>query len=78
MEHIVQHALHHIPITDNTGTGIEGVAELTASGGIDVGIVSDKVALTTQFAIAVTAHNRREDETGALVKGPTSLDEIGT
>ena len=73
-EKVVQHAFHHIPVTDHTGAGVETIAQLSSCRRIDVSIISDELALTVELAITVSAHDGRYGESGVLVERPTGLD----
>lgn len=75
-EDIVQYTLHNVPITDDTRSGVKCTFQLPTSSRINVGIVSDELALASEFAITVSTHNGRKDETGGFVERPAGLDEV--
>ena len=71
---VVEHALHDVPIADDAGERLEGVADLAAGRGVRVGVVADIGARFVVFAVAVAGDEGREEKAGPFIERPACFN----
>jgi hypothetical protein len=75
---VVQHMLHHVPVADDSGAGLEGASNVSSRGRVGVAVGASKGKRLAELSVAILGHDGRDAESRLRIEGPAGAHGGGS